>query len=119
MKYNNDILRKHSKNLLIISFVDVIFIVLVLSVVIYAQDKFNIFKSYSDKTIKPDNYSKKYLRHDIHEYLDENQLKMLRKRTSKDEPNDMFDKNWSGFNNKNYDKMLRKRKDDGVDNDKN
>ena len=69
---------------------------------IFAQEKFNIFKSYANSNIKPPQYSreKKHLRHSIEEYLDTNQLKMYKNRYSRDTPDLMFDKNWSGFKRK-------------------
>ena len=71
---------------------------------IYAQEKFNVFKSYADSKRKPSQYSreKKHLRHSIEEYLDSKQLHMYKIRYSHDTPENMFDTNWSGFNkNKN------------------
>jgi len=69
---------------------------------IFAQEKFNVFKSYADANIKPPQYSreKKHLRHSIEEYLDTRQRKMYKIRYSRDSPDVMFDKNWSGFNKK-------------------
>lgn len=66
---------------------------------IYAQEKFNVFKSYADSKKKPPQYSreKKHLRHSIEEYLDSKQLHMYKIRYSHDEPENMFDSNWSGF----------------------
>ena len=64
-----------------------------------SQHKFNIFKSYENANIKPKQYSKKYLRHSIDEYLSSIQKQMLRKRKNKENNvKDMFDDNWSGFN---------------------
>jgi hypothetical protein len=66
---------------------------------IYAQEKFNVFKSYADSERKPPQYSreKKYLRHSIKEYLDSKQLHMYKNRYARDTPENMFDSNWSGF----------------------
>lgn len=67
---------------------------------VFAQDKFNIFKSYANAEKQPLQYSKnkKHLRHSIDEYLEPIQKKMLKIRKSQDKPSDMFDSNWSGFN---------------------
>lgn len=100
MKYKNNIMNYFYK-LLIFFFIDVFMVIFMVNYVTIGQEKFNTFKSYSNKKIKPNNYSKKNLRHEIQEYLDENQLKMLKKRKGKDDIVDMFDNKWSGFNNKN------------------
>jgi len=64
---------------------------------INSQRKFNVFKSYENADVKPPQYSEKRLRHSIKEYLDPVQKKMLHLRHSVDQPNRMFDANWSGF----------------------
>ena len=64
-----------------------------------SQQKFNIFKSYENANVKPKQYSKKYLRHSIDEYLTSVQKQMMKRRKDKkDQQNDLFDENWSGFN---------------------
>jgi hypothetical protein len=67
---------------------------------IFAEEKFNYFKSYSNSENKPPNYSreKKHLRHSIDEYLDPKQKRIHKIRNSIDTPDVMFDSKWSGFN---------------------
>ena len=79
-----------------------IFSLFIILQTIFAQQKFNVFKSYADSNLKPPQYSreKKHLRHSIEEYLDPIQKKMYKIRNNPDKPDDMFDKNWSGFNKK-------------------
>jgi hypothetical protein len=79
-----------------------IFSLFIILQTVFAQQKFNVFKSYADSNLKPPQYSreKKHLRHSIEEYLDPMQKKMYKIRYSRDSPDVMFDKNWSGFNNK-------------------
>lgn len=79
-----------------------IFSLFIILQTIFAQQKFNVFKSYADSNVKPPQYSreKKYLRHSVEEYLDTRQKKMYKIRYSRDSPDVMFDKNWSGFKTK-------------------
>jgi tryptophanyl-tRNA synthetase len=68
--------------------------------VAFAEQKFNIFKSYANADVKPPQYTKqkKHLRHSINEYLDPMQKKMKQLRESPDTPGAMYDSKWSGFN---------------------
>ena len=77
-----------------------IFSLLFILQTILCQEKFNIFKSYTNSKVKPHQYSreKKHIRHSTQEYLDPIQKKMYKLKYGKDNPNAMFDKNWSGFN---------------------
>lgn len=76
-----------------------IFSLLFILQTILTQEKFNMFKSYANSKVKPPQYTreKKYLRHSIQEYLDPIQKKMYKLRHSKDKPNTMYNKKWSGF----------------------
>lgn len=76
-----------------------IFSLLFILQTILAQENFNMFKSYTNSKVKPAQYSreKKHIRHSIQEYLDPIQKKMYKLRYSKDKPNAMFNKKWSGF----------------------
>lgn len=66
---------------------------------IFAEEKFNIFKSYANSKVKPPQYSRerKHLRHSIQEYLDPIQKKMYKIRHSKDNDRVVYDSKWSGF----------------------
>lgn len=95
------------------SFLSVLLLVLTISWLPYHQcQKFNIFKSYKDATVKPDNYGKVIRKdHPVTEYLDSKQLKMLRERTGPDTADNTFDNHWSGFKDKsllNQSKQKRK-----------
>jgi hypothetical protein len=57
--------------------------------------EFNEFKSYGNAQVKPKQYARRQVKHDISEYLDERQKKMMVIRNSPDTPNVMFDNNWS------------------------
>lgn len=60
--------------------------------------EFNVFKSYKDAKIKPKRYGAKIQRnHDISEYLNENQMKMMMSRNGANKPGEVFDNNWSGY----------------------
>lgn len=77
-------------------------LILTLVSIPYIQSqKFNIFKSYKDAAIKPDNYGKVIQReHPVTEYLDSKQMKMLRERNGPMTPENSFDNKWSGFKDK-------------------
>jgi hypothetical protein len=64
------------------------------------QEKFNVFKSYANSPRKPPQYSKQTIKHDIREYLSQNQQYMLKNRNVENGP-DMFDSSWSGLHNHN------------------
>ncbi|RYG93935.1 hypothetical protein EON65_58215 [archaeon] len=65
---------------------------LVLNVFLASGQKFNAFKSYKNARVKPRNYGSVERRdHDIGEYLTVEQIRMMRKRKGRDEPEDMFD----------------------------
>lgn len=78
-----------------------LFLLLILLILfqIISSQQFNQFKSYRNEKIRPKNYAKVDVPHDIDEYLTENQKYMKKQRLR---PNNKakFDNNWSGFNNK-------------------
>jgi len=63
--------------------------------------KWNVFKSYANSPRKPPQYAKKSVKHDIREYLTQNQLYMLKIRNGPETGPDMFGADWSGFNKNN------------------
>mmetsp|Transcript_22416 Transcript_22416/g.24500 ORF Transcript_22416/g.24500 Transcript_22416/m.24500 type:complete len:226 (-) Transcript_22416:3743-4420(-) len=78
-----------------------ILILTLVSIPYIQSQKFNIFKSYKDAAIKPDNYGKVIQReHPVTEYLDSKQMKMLRERNGPITPENSFDNKWSGFKDK-------------------
>ena len=60
----------------------------------------NVFKSFANSPRKPPQYAKHTIKHDIREYLSQNQLYMMNNRNSEKGP-DMFDSTWSGLHNHN------------------
>jgi hypothetical protein len=64
-----------------------------------AQARFNAFKSYRNEKIKPPHYAKKEItRHPIHEYLSDNQVRMMKHRKSeRHHPDATYKETWSGF----------------------
>ena len=76
-------------------FFGVVFFSVVLAV---RSDEFNAFKSYQNARKKPPQYgSQNRQHHDVKEYLTVNQLRMMKYRYGKDEPDVMFDGKFSGF----------------------
>ncbi len=75
-------------------FFGVVFLSVVLTVL---SDEFNAFKSYQNARKKPPQYSQNRNHHDIKEYLTANQLRMMKYRYGKDEPDVMFNGKFSGF----------------------
>ncbi len=64
-----------------------------------AQNKFNHFKSYKDSKVKPPHYGMKVKNsHPIHEYLNEDQKRMMKHRKSDvHHPDAVYKETWSGF----------------------
>jgi hypothetical protein len=63
------------------------------------QYRFDFFNLYKNKI----NYSGNNLRHSINDYLYIIHKQMLEQISKKDEENNLFDENWSGFNIDNID----------------
>ena len=129
-----------SKKLFFFSVIEFIFLLCVIKIINLVENKFNIFKSYGDYKYKPENHSKKHLRHKMDESLekmsrdktsndelediydtesskfeDNNQVKMLRRRTSNDELEDFYDTESNKFEDNNQVKMLRRRSIDEIE----
>ena len=70
---------------------------------VHAQSDFNAFKSYKDAAVKPPHYGKKLkIMHPAHEYLSENQLRMMTHRKSKNHhPDAVYKETWTGFDKAN------------------
>lgn len=80
------------------TFVAIFLLVFVLALT-SGENRFNAFKSYKNERIKPPHYAKKEVnRHPIHEYLSDNQLRMMKHRKSKNHhPDAVYKESWSGF----------------------
>lgn len=62
------------------------------------SQQFSPFKSYKDSRVKPRAYARNNVRHAISEYLDPTQIKMLQKRNSLPDPEEVYTDKWTGFN---------------------